>query len=98
MIRISFCLALGLALATQHAHAAEPARTPTPTSRYTLKQARVDAAATPTSRYTVNARFAPIESAGELREGATFSLIGRFGKAGSSCGTDGTIFRNGFEG
>lgn len=101
MIRMSVCLAL-VVLTAPNAHAAEPApsstSTPSPSTRYTLKQARIDATDTPTSRYSVNARFAPVESAGELREGATFSLIGRFAKAGSGCSIDGTIFRNGFEG
>jgi hypothetical protein len=102
MTRNSLCLALALGLTAPNAHAAEPApsspSTPIPSARYTLKQARIDATETSTSRYTINARFAPVESAGELREVATFSLIGRFAKGGSSCSIDGTIFRNGFEG
>ena len=45
----------------------------------------------------MKARFAREESAGELREGGDFVLIGRFAKTGVSCDFT-EIFSNGFEG
>lgn len=67
-------------------------------ARLSLREARIERAGEQAGRYTVRARFAPQESAGELREGEGFALIGRLAKAGAAaCGT-GTVFRNGFEG
>ena len=83
--------------------AASPARSanealPAP-AHLTLKTAPViEVAPQQSARYTLRARFAPAESAGELREGAHFTLIGRFAKGGVSCGIGGVIFSNGFEG
>jgi hypothetical protein len=66
--------------------------------RFTLKSSSTDAAPQQSGRYSLRARFAPAESAGELREGGNFSLIGRFAKGSVSCGPGGVIFSNGFEG
>ena len=66
--------------------------------RYALKQpAQIEAAPLQMGRYTLNARFAREESAGELREGGRYGLIGRLAKGGQSCDA-GQIFENGFEG
>lgn len=87
---IAMCL-----LVPMFAFAADPATSTTP--RFTLKSSSTEAAPRQSGRYALRARFAPIESAGELREGKNFTLIGRFAKGGASC--DGTtIFSNGFEG
>ncbi len=98
------CLAL-LLLAPTLALAAEPATTvevihsaSIAAPRFTLKSSTTETAAQQSSRYSVRARFAPVESGGELREGDQFTLIGRFAKAGVGCGTGGVIFSNGFEG
>lgn len=65
--------------------------------RLTLKQApRIESALQQSGRYTLTARFAREESAGDLREGGDFALIGRFAKTGVSCDA-GAIFSNGFE-
>lgn len=65
--------------------------------RLALKQApRIESALQQSGRYTLTARFAREESAGELREGGDFALIGRFAKTGLSCDA-GAIFSNGFE-
>lgn len=67
------------------------------TPRLTLKSTpRIEAAPQTSARFTVNARFAREESAGELREGGGFALIGRFAKVGQSCDFT-QIFRDGFE-
>ena len=91
-----------LLLAPTLAHAAESAAraeaNATSTPRFTLTASSTEAAPQQSGRYTLRARFAPVESAGELREGANFSLIGRFAKGGVNCGTGGVIFSNGFEG
>ncbi len=75
--------------------AAEPDAT---TSRLSLRNVSVEPAPQRSSRYRLQARFAPQASAGELREGGSFSLIGRFAKASVSCTIDSSIFKNGFEG
>jgi hypothetical protein len=92
-IVLQLCLACGIGIAWQ-ADAAPPAPAP---SRYTLKQATVEPAPQRTGRYALRGRFAKAESAGELREGENFVLIGRFAKAGVGCSV-GRIFQNGFEG
>ena len=97
---VLFLLAPTLALAAEPAMRADTgtgARTAS-TPRFTVKASSTEAAPQRSSRYTLRARFAPVESAGELREGANFSLIGRFAKGGVSCGIGGVIFSNGFEG
>ena len=48
-------------------------------------------------RFRVQARLAPVETEGELRESPRFSALGRWAKAGVACGLDKDIFRNGFE-
>jgi hypothetical protein len=55
------------------------------------------ASASTSGRYTLRARLAPEASAGELREGANFTLIGRFAKGAVICSAGDAIFRNGFE-
>lgn len=86
-------------LAPAPAPAADPATDASPsTPRFALKASSIDATPQPSGRYTLRARFAPTESAGELREGANLTLIGRFAKGGVDCGTGGVIFSNGFEG
>lgn len=68
----------------------------TPASRLSLKSARIEPAPAHAGRYTISGRFAAAESAGELREGGDFVLIGRFAKGNINCDA-GTIFLNGFE-
>jgi hypothetical protein len=82
------------------ARAEQPVTGPASSSRYSLRQVRVEAVTdSDTGRFSVRARVAPAESPGELHESANFSLLGRFSKAGVGCATGGsTIFRNGFEG
>lgn len=88
------CILLTVALPARSADGAQTA-----SAHLALKTPPViEAAPQHGDRYTLRARFAPVESAGELREGANFSLIGRFAKGGVSCGTGGVIFSNGFEG
>ena len=97
--RLGTCasLALGLCVCAPIAIAAEP--TPnaevSASSRYRLTSSSSEPTRT-SDRYTLRARFAPLESAGELREGSGFTLIGRFAKAGASCDAN-TLFKNGFE-
>ena len=69
----------------------------TTASRYRLTSSTTEADAQQSSRYTLRARFAPAESAGDLREGGGLALIGRFAKAGASCDAN-AVFFNGFEG
>jgi hypothetical protein len=76
--------------------AAEPA-TGAAKQRFTLKSSSSDVAPQHSGSYSMRARFAPAESAGELREGKHFTLIGRFAKGGMNCDAS-TIFSNGFEG
>jgi hypothetical protein len=66
-------------------------------SGFTLRESRFDAVPTQGSRYSVRARFQAEESAGELREGERFALIGRLAKTGVGCDAS-VLFRNGFEG
>ncbi len=69
-----------------------------PPSRLSLKSpARIEPAPQQSARYILKARLAREESAGELREGGGFALIGRFAKAGMNCDFS-DIFSNGFEG
>ncbi len=94
------CLAL-LLLPPTLSGAAESAKATeanTATSRFKLKSSGTETAPQQSGRYTLRARFALAESAGELREGANFTLIGRFAKAGLNCATSGNLFANGFEG
>lgn len=97
------CLALlllapMLALAVEPGSSTEAAPTPsTATSRFTLISSNTGVAPQQSDRYSLRARFAPVESAGELREGEHFTLIGRLAKGSVSCGA-GTVFSNGFEG
>lgn len=99
--RLHRAACLPLLLAPMFALAAEPAPTAETNAaapRFTLKSSSTDVAPQQSGRYTLRARFAPVESAGELREGGNFSLIGRFAKGSVSCGIGGVIFSNGFEG
>ena len=68
------------------------------TPRFTLKSSTLAAAPLQAGRYSLRARFAPAESAGELREGNNYTLIGRLAKGGVNCGIGGPIFSDGFEG
>lgn len=68
-----------------------------PSSRLRLVSSTTQAAPQQSGRYSLRARFAPAESAGELREGGDFTLIGRFAKGAVICSSDGAVFRNGFE-
>lgn len=91
------CLLTSLALPAWSADSTN-AETTAPRSNLTLKTAAViEAAPQQGGRFTMRARFAPAESAGELREGANFTLIGRFAKGGMSCDFT-AIFSDGFEG
>ena len=97
MHRIRSMLLLGCLLsnAVQAQTVQEPARE----SRLRLRETRLDTAPEHGGRYTVRGRISPVASAGELREGDNFVLIGRFAKAGVGCGPAGdSIFRDGFEG
>lgn len=90
-----------LLLVPMFALAAEPAtatEASTAASRFKLKSSSTEAAPQQSNRFTLRARFTPVASAGELREGEDFTLISRFAKTGVSCGTGGSIFTNGFEG
>lgn len=88
---IAMCL-----LAPMFAFAAEPA-TSAAKPRFMLKSSSTEAAPQQSGRYALRARFAPVESAGELREGENFTLIGRFAKGTVSCDFT-AIFSNSFEG
>jgi hypothetical protein len=96
--RILLVLGLACAGAASTADAVEPRSSATP-PRLAFASVRIDAVPTE-SRYRVaRVRVSPVESAGELREGAGYALIGRFAKAaGAGCAGDSSIFRNGFEG
>ena len=85
-----------LLLAPMLVFAAEPA-TSAAKPRFTLKSSSTEAAPQQSGRYRLRARFAPVESTGELRESENFTLIGRFAKGGASCDFT-AIFSNGFEG
>ena len=65
--------------------------------RFALRQAALDREPAAGPRFRVQARLAPAERAGELREGERFVLLGRLAKAAAACGGD-PLFRNGFEG
>ena len=98
------CLAL-LLLAPTLTRAGEPATSAEATAaasaatpRFTLKSSSTEAAPQQSGRYSLRARFAPVASAGELREGENFTLIGRFAKTVVGCGTGGLPFSDGFEG
>lgn len=97
------CLAL-LLLVPMYALAFEPATaaeliTPSDVakSRFTLKSSSTEVVPQQSGRYALRARFAPVESAGELREGDHFTVIGRFAKGTVNCDFN-AIFSNGFEG
>jgi hypothetical protein len=91
-------LLYALLLAAQTPARAAESSGETATPRYALTQSRVEAAPPRSDRYTLRARLAPAGSAGELREGDNFTLIGRFAKATANCGAGGAaIFRDGFE-
>jgi hypothetical protein len=94
--RLLLCALFSLAAQTSAHATASGDGTAAP--RYTLKQTRVEAAPPRSGRYTLRARLAPAESAGELRDGGDFTLIGRFAKAAANCGIGGAaIFRDGFD-
>lgn len=57
---------------------------------------RIEPAPQRSGRYTMTARFAREESAGELREGERFVLIGRLAKGNASCDFS-ALFADGFE-
>lgn len=102
MVRIAIVMLLCV---SPLAFAAEPATSTavstavnTAAPRFTLKSSSTEAAPQQSGRYSLRARFAPLSSAGELREGEHFTLIGRFAKGGVSCGTSGLPFSDGFEG
>lgn len=57
----------------------------------------IEAAPQRGQRFSVRARFAPVPSAGELREGPNFTLIGRLAKGAASCDFS-AVFSDGFEG
>jgi hypothetical protein len=97
-ITITAGLMLGLtAAAGSAAEAPSPSAADAP-ARLSLKHVpRIEAAPQQGGRYSLKARFAREESAGELREGGDFVLIGRFAKTGVSCDFT-EIFSNGFEG
>ena len=69
---------------------------PASSSRFKLREARVYESKYGDGRFRIRARFAPVERTGDLREGGTFSMLGRFAKAGVSCDLN-AIFRDGFE-
>ena len=93
------CLALAMFLfAPAPAPAAEPGADAGVTTRFTLTSSSSEVAPQQSGRYSLRGRFAAVESAGELREGDNFTLIGRFAKGNVSCGVGGVIFSNGFEG
>ena len=101
LFRHAVCLALlllvpTLALAAEGATETTTAASPT-TSRFTLKSSSAESAPLQSGRYSLRARFAPAESAGELREGDHFTLIGRLAKGTVNCDFN-AIFSNGFEG
>ena len=90
-------LALAATPCTASGGAAPVTERPEP-ARLTLKHApAIEPAPLQSGRYTLKARLAREESAGELREGGGFALIGRFAKTGASCDFS-AIFSNGFEG
>ena len=95
-------IALFVGLAAGHGPAiagpAEPSpgTTPSPPARLRLEAPRLEPVQAG-GRFALRGRFQREESAGELREGGTFQLIGRFGKAGQSCDFN-ALFRIGFEG
>jgi hypothetical protein len=70
---------------------------PPPAARFALRQAQLEVQPQRHGRFRIDARFAPVASAGELRDGAGFTLIGRIAKAGVGCDIN-ALFRNGFEG
>jgi hypothetical protein len=80
------------------AAAPPPAAVETPVPRLALRSAQLERAAQGEGRFAIKARLAPAESAGELREGGDFVLIGRLQKAGAAACGSGTVFKNGFEG
>ncbi len=90
-------MSCALALLWSGALAAEVGAESAPvTSRYSLRQVTAEPAPLRSSRYAVRARFAAAESAGDLREGANFTLIGKFAKGGASCSAF-ALFSDGFE-
>jgi hypothetical protein len=94
-----FVLAASMLCSTP-ALAADPvssAEAASPPSRLLLVSSTTQAAPQQSGRYSLRARFAPAESAGELREGGDFTLIGRFAKGAVICSSTDAIFRNGFE-
>lgn len=92
-------LATALLLIAAAPVAAAQSRTQQAAQRPELRLAaqQVEPAAQSAGRFRLRARFAPAESAGELREAKDLHLIGRFAKAGASCDAS-FVFRNGFEG
>jgi hypothetical protein len=83
------CLCFALSLAASMTLAAPP--------RYRAVDATLEPAVPAAGRFRLKGRFAAEESAGELREGTRFILIGRLAKGTQSCDF-GALFRNGFEG
>lgn len=76
----------------------ESRRAPGEAPRLALRAAQLERAPEGTGRFQVRARLAREATAGELREGREFVLLGRLAKAGAAaCGSH-TLFRDGFEG
>lgn len=95
MNRLMLCLAVLAALASPRASATPP-NDPADLPRYTLKQGSAEPAPLRSSRYSIRARFAATDRAGDLHEGANFTLLGKFAKGGESCSAS-ALFSNGFE-
>ena len=100
-IRSHLALSVVLLMLALAAMSATPAETRAEASatvpRFTLKSSSTEVAPQQSGHYSLRARFAPAESAGELREGDHFTVIGRFAKGTVNCDFN-AIFSNGFEG
>lgn len=94
MTRLSCCLLL-LAALSAFASGDIDADAPRFTARV---PATIEAGAQHAGRFTLKARFAALETGGELRESGRFSVIGRIAAKGAlTCGAP-DIFADGFEG
>lgn len=62
-----------------------------------LRESRIVAAPSAPGRFQVRARIALRTHAGDLGEGARYTVLGRFAKGGQACSAH-ALFRNGFEG
>lgn len=96
---VSLCVALTPGLCSAASAAAPSTHTDirAASAQLRLVTSHTEPAPQQSGRYSLRARFQREESAGELREGGEFELLGRFTKAGASCDAN-TLFRNGFEG